>query len=362
MLNCFGSPYGNIGYAVHTRNFFGALGREIPLKLYPLTTNRSGFELDHEIARLLARPLRIDPCEPQLYLASPEQLADFQGDLMVGYTVFEGTDFTENQWAGITNMDYLWVPSRWAKRVLVDKGLAPEKVSIVPEGVNPEIYNSNVSPLEDYYNPDKFTFLSVGKWEPRKAPQELLQVFTRVFEGRDDVRLLLAAENPFHEEIDPAEEIKKMALPDKPEIVTVPRLPDSNHMARLYRSADLFVLFTRAEGWGLPVMEAMACGTPALVTGYGPMNDYMTAEYSFPVEPESLKPIPVTNGYPEGSEHGVWAEPDYQKMAEVMHAAVRQKRRVARMGELAEEKMHFRWSWANAAVKAKKVLERKELI
>jgi glycosyltransferase involved in cell wall biosynthesis len=40
-------------------------------------------------------------------------------------------------------------------------------------------------------------------------------------------------------------------------------------LSALYRGADALVLPSRAEGWGLPVLEAMACGTPAMVPEFG---------------------------------------------------------------------------------------------
>lgn len=361
MLNCFGHPYGHYGYAVHTRNFFRALSRKIDLKLRPLNTNRSGFELDHEVARLVRRPLAIDFNKPQLGLTQPERLAELAGEPLIGYTVFEGTEFPAEQSRGLTTPDFLWVPSRWGKRVLVDQGIAAKNIDIIPEGINPEIYNSSVSPLEEYHEPETFTFLCVGKWEPRKGIKELLQVFSQVFDGREDVRLLLAAENPFHE-VEPTEMISRMGLPARPEIVPVPQLPTAEAMAGLYRCADLFVLFTRAEGWGLPVMEAMACGVPPLVTNYGPMKDYLGKNYSFPVDPKKLEPIPESPSYPRGEEHGVWARPDYQRMAGVMEAVVEKEAELAKMGELAETKMHSGWTWEHAAEKAKRELENREVL
>ena len=66
-------------------------------------------------------------------------------------------------------MDEVWTASQWGKEVMVHNGLKAEKVEVVPEGVDPDIY---------YPNPKKkdqstFTFLSVGKWEARKGQIEL---------------------------------------------------------------------------------------------------------------------------------------------------------------------------------------------
>ena len=54
-------------------------------------------------------------------------------------------------------------------------------------------------------------------------------------------------------------------------------------MRSLYASSDAFVLASRGEGWGLPVMEAMAMEKPALVTNYSGPTEMMTDENSYPI-------------------------------------------------------------------------------
>eukprot|EP01052_Picozoa_sp_SAG31_P022704 SAG31_NODE_1820_length_7198_cov_3.163122_5_plen_133_part_00 len=54
-------------------------------------------------------------------------------------------------------------------------------------------------------------------------------------------------------------------------------------MRNLYASSDAFVLPSRGEGWGLPVMEAMAMGKPVLVTNYSGPAEMMSSENSYPI-------------------------------------------------------------------------------
>jgi glycosyltransferase involved in cell wall biosynthesis len=46
---------------------------------------------------------------------------------------------------------------------------------------------------------------------------------------------------------------------------------------------DAFVLPTRGEGWGLPIMEAMAVGLPVIVTNFSAMLDYVHEEWGYPI-------------------------------------------------------------------------------
>jgi glycosyltransferase involved in cell wall biosynthesis len=67
-------------------------------------------------------------------------------------------------------------------------------------------------------------------------------------------------------------------------------------MRNLLMGADAFVLPTRGEGWGLPVMEAMAMALPVIVTNTSGCSQYLTRENSFPITP-----TPTPDGFSEPS-------------------------------------------------------------
>ena len=62
-------------------------------------------------------------------------------------------------------------------------------------------------------------------------------------------------------------------------------------MAGLYSACDCLVHPFRGEGFGLPVVEAMACGLPVIVTGAGPALDYASEKTAFLI-PAERKPFP----------------------------------------------------------------------
>lgn len=67
-------------------------------------------------------------------------------------------------------------------------------------------------------------------------------------------------------------------------------------LPRLYKAANAFVLPTRGEGWGLPIMQAMAMEMPAIATNWSGPTDFMTKDTSYLLDVEKMVPNPSGAG------------------------------------------------------------------
>ena len=101
--------------------------------------------------------------------------------------------------------------------------------------------------------------LTVGNLQPRKNLPRLIEAFKRMKAGSEfgAYRLVIVGKKAWM-----YDDILKLA--DDKEIILTDYVKDSD-LARLYNAAELFVYPSFFEGFGLPPLEAMACGTPVAV-------------------------------------------------------------------------------------------------
>ena len=128
----------------------------------------------------------------------------------------------------------------------------------------------------------------------------LLRAFLSAFTADDNVLLLLSTK-PFHSDSNFADRMAGWARRELGDAAADPtRMPSTyvvhEHIAqhtwpRLYKTADCFVLPTRGEGWGLPVVEAMAMELPVVVTNWSGPTAYLDESVGYPLKVSLLTEV-----------------------------------------------------------------------
>ncbi|UCE45126.1 MAG: glycosyltransferase [Methanobacteriota archaeon] len=113
------------------------------------------------------------------------------------------------------------------------------------------------------------TILFVGGLEPRKGLEFLVLLISEIRKAHPDVRLSVVAKAGFRG-VDSVEWFEHLA--DRARVQDAIEFHESisqHDLVRLYADADVVVLPSRDEGWGLSLMEAMACGLPIVASRVG---------------------------------------------------------------------------------------------
>ena len=145
--------------------------------------------------------------------------------------------------------------------------LPPERLAVIPLGVDP-VFSTTPDPqadaeVDDLLGPPSagaIDILHVGSTVPRKRIDILLRVFSKVKEHAPRSRLIRVG-GPFTQ--------KQTVLMDNLKLthstVVLPFLPRAS-IASVYRRASVVLQPSEREGFGLPVLEAMACGAPVIAS------------------------------------------------------------------------------------------------
>ncbi|MGQ9618710.1 MAG: glycosyltransferase family 4 protein [Candidatus Aminicenantia bacterium] len=143
--------------------------------------------------------------------------------------------------------------SEFVKDEIMRKYILPhEKVDVIYHGVNP---------IFRVLNKEKEKFiLSVGAIFQRRNIPLLLEALS--FLEREDWKLKIVGENRTYPRIDIKEIVKKMRLNQNVEILGY---VSDQELLELYNISSIFVSLSEYEGFGLPILEAMACGLPCVL-------------------------------------------------------------------------------------------------
>jgi glycosyltransferase involved in cell wall biosynthesis len=177
-------------------------------------------------------------------------------------------------------IDEVWAASGWAADWMVRSGMDPARVATVPLGVDPDRFRPGLEPLDLGPVAPGFRFLFVGGLVWRKGIDVLLDAYRLAFTRSDDVTLVVkdfGAGGPYVPQ-EAADGLARLAADPGAGRVAhfTGALPEAD-MPRLYAACDCLVHPFRGEAFGLPIVEAMACGLPVVVPEGGPCLDYADA-------------------------------------------------------------------------------------
>jgi glycosyltransferase involved in cell wall biosynthesis len=311
------------GYGHHVReiieNFIEQKGKEWDIKLVSLPWG--GTPMTFPVSedwqrRTIGLPLQEQP-DIWVQVSVPNELQAV-GKYNIGVTAGTEGDLCPEAWLDNLNaMQMVIVPSEFTKKVFEDSARHYKKslmnnIQVIPEYFNESIYNNKnitatVSEIDEI--PESFVFLCVGHWlsgqigEDRKNIGGLIHRFFEAYKNKkDQPALLLKSSGATYSVMDRMDiENKILQIRDMFPNYRLPNvyllhgdLTDAE-MNALYnhRKVKAFLSFTKAEGFGRPLLEFATTGKPIIAPHYSGQADFLKSEFICAL-PGGLTPIHET--------------------------------------------------------------------
>lgn len=238
--------------------------------------------------------------------------------------------------------------SKFGYQELKNKGLDN---MYIPHGIEPEIYkiymdNEVLAFKQRFLRHEGFlvAMVAANKGYPdRKAFQVQLRAFANFAKNKQDVKLYIHTEpTPMYGGLNLNSLIQQLGITDKvllPDRYELMMGYPAQFLALLYNASNVYLANSMAEGFGIPIIEAQACGTPVITTNFTSMPELI--RYGDIVEPLDVfwTPLDSWQCWPDHKAITNSLEEHYQAYIE------RGYMKDYDLGEVASKKIHEEFSW-----------------
>lgn len=188
----------------------------------------------------------------------------------------------------------------------------------------------------------RFRFLHVSSCFPRKGAEIMLEAYGRVFSAHDEVTLVIKTFPNPHNNIHDWLAAARAQKADFPDVVVIEDDLTDGQLKALYLQCQALVAPSKAEGFGLPLAEAMLSGLPVITTAWSGQLDFCDEETAWLVDYDFE---PAQSHFELFS--SVWVRPRVEdlagKMREVYRLSDKERKR---RSDISREKLlkKFRWN------------------
>jgi len=203
----------------------------------------------------------------------------------------------------------------------------------------------------------RFRFLTVTNSHDlqRYNTQAIVQAYRASFTAKDEVVLVIKDYGASSGD----RTIRRMLdeVPSGAAIEYVSEFVDKRDLIRLYKSSDAFVSAHRGEGFGMKILDAMACGIPVIAPLFGGPTAFCRPDNCLPVE---FSQVPMGDCLDTRSlripNEPMWAEVDVHSLGRQMRRTFDDRAQAAAVGAAGRSSVIDRFSWDSAATRLLEVI------
>ena len=300
------------GYGVHARQIarwafaqdFMVTVEILPWGTTPWYTDRS--ECDGLIDKIMeaSTPLTTKP-DYTFQIMLPHEWDNTIGKKNFGVSAVVETNICSKAWvAACQKMDHVIVPSEFAKKCLMNSGLKGKRATVIPESYIDEcIQDEDCIDLEFQTNENYLVLGQMsGDWETdRKNTAQTIAIFCDVFKNRPDVGLIVKTNCGTNSTVDRTISrnrlnsiLKQVRKGSFPKVYFLHGYLKNKEVSSLYKHQKVkgLISFTHGEGFGLPLLEAAACGLPVCATNWSAHTEFLN-HGKWTKVPGRVEPIPA---------------------------------------------------------------------
>lgn len=369
------SYVGHTGYANHARSFFTTMNKVIPTRvrnfahvsdLSHLTEEHKNILIEQKWAEppwQVGAPYVRNPLDEVVNIVLMETnhyyFYDQYEGAKIAFNVWESTRQPDQFFAKLLEYDQLWVPTEWQAKVSIEQGYPADRVKVIPEGVDgikfhPLELGTDVKTILPEYEDGRFKFVIFGRWDYRKATGEMIEAFLRTFDKDEPVDLIISVDNPFPADglSSTEERLAHHGFIDNR--IKVKHFPSDDEYVKYLQCGHVFLSCSRAEGWNLPLIEAIASGIPTISSNYGAQLEFAEGVSHLVNIKGHRKPEQV---FMQDNTPGTWAEPDFDHLCEVMRDVYSNYEKYKLDANKKATMVAKKFTWENAVQKALDTLD-----
>lgn len=143
------------------------------------------------------------------------------------------------------------------KQSVIELTGTTRKIDVVPNVISPLFFDAKSTKKDD----GEFIFVASGRLIPEKQFDMLIEAFVEAFKGDKNIKLRIIGGGGEYSNL--SKLVQKLSMQNQIQLLGTKKREE---VAQLVKDSDVLVCSSRLETFGVPVIEAMACGKPVITT------------------------------------------------------------------------------------------------